>query len=48
MNYTVETYKGYGIDHNFMGLNEYSVHYCGDDIVFMTTEAARQFIDEIA
>ena len=27
-------YKGYYIEFNFYGNNEYSVQYCGDDIVF--------------
>lgn len=42
---TVETYKGYGIDRNIYGLNEYSVQYCGDDFMFDTIEEAREFID---
>lgn len=44
---TVEEYKGYGIDYNFYGMNEYTVQYCGDDIEFTTLEDAKQFIDEI-
>lgn len=44
---TVKTYKGYGIDFNIYGDNGYSVHYCGDDILFSTIEEAEQFIDEI-
>lgn len=45
MYYTVETYKGYGIDRSPIG---FIVHYCGDDVVFTSIESARQFIDEIA
>ena len=44
---TYETYKGYGIDYNIYGTQEYSVQYCGDDIMFSTVEEARDFIDEI-
>ena len=44
---TIETYRGYGIDFNIYGYNKYSVHYCGDDCIFSTLEAAREFIDEI-
>lgn len=45
---TVKTYKGYGIDFNIYGSNEYTVQYCGDDLFFTTIEEAEQFIDEIA
>ena len=45
---TVEVYKGYGIDHNVYGMGEYSVQYCGDDLIFPTIWAARNFIDSIA
>ena len=41
-------YKGYAIEHNFYGQNEYSVQYCGDDCLFTTLEEAKSFIDEIA
>lgn len=40
-------YKGYYIEFNFYGENEYSVQYCGDDLIFRTVEEAKQFIDEI-
>lgn len=40
-------YKGYGIDYNFYGEHEFSVQYCGDDIVFDSEDAAKTFIDEI-
>lgn len=41
------TYRGYYIEFNFYGLNEYSVQYCGDDLVFKTLDEAKAFIDEI-
>ena len=44
---TIKTYRGYGIDFNVYGDNEYSVHYCGDDCMFSTLEKAMAFIDEI-
>lgn len=40
-------YKGYCIEFNFYGSKEYSVYYCGDDLIFKTLEQAKQFIDEI-
>lgn len=40
-------YGGYYIEYNFYGENEYSVQYCGDDILFKTLEEAKEFIDEI-
>ena len=46
-NYTIETYKGYGIDFDFYGMGEYTVHYCGDDLYFPTLMTAKAFIDEI-
>ena len=45
---TTEMYKGYGIDYDFYGEDEYSVQYCGDDLMFRTIEEAKAFIDEIA
>ena len=45
--FTVEIYKGYGIDHNIYGLDEYSVQYCGDDFMFKTLAEAREFIDSL-
>jgi hypothetical protein len=44
---TIKTYKGYSIDFNIYGDNEYSVQYCGDDLIFGTLEEAETFIDEI-
>lgn len=41
-------YKGYYIEYNFYGLNEYSVQYCGDDIMFKSVKEAKEFIDSIA
>ena len=40
-------YKGYYIEFNFYGNKEYSVQYCGDDLIFKTEEEAKQFIDGI-
>ena len=40
-------YKGYYITFNFYGHNEYTVQYCGDDIMFNTAHEARAFIDEV-
>lgn len=41
-------YKGYKISYNFYGSNEYTVQYCGDDVIFNSKEEAMEFIDEIA
>lgn len=41
-------YKGYGIDFNLYGNNEFSVQYCGDDYIFSTLDAAKKFIDSIS
>ena len=46
MNYT--EYKGYYIEYNFYGNNEYSVQYCGDDVIFRSEAEAKEFIDTIA
>lgn len=46
-NYTVEYYKGYGIDYNIYGMNEYSFQYCGDDIFARSLEEAKQKIDNL-
>ena len=40
-------YKGYYIEFNIYGQKEYSVQYCGDDVMFTTEDAAKKFIDEI-
>lgn len=40
-------YKGYWITFNFYGREEYTVQYCGDDIVFDTAEEAKEFINKI-
>ena len=40
-------YKGYYIEHNFYGMGEYSVQFCGDDIMFDTEDEAKAFIDEV-
>ena len=41
------TYKNYYIEYNFYGMNEYSVQYEGDDLMFDTVEDAKKFIDRI-
>ena len=41
-------YKGYYIDFNFYGMDEFSVQYCGDDIMFSTEKEAREFIDLVS
>lgn len=40
-------YKGYYIEHNLYKQNEYSVQYCGDDLMFTSEEKAKQFIDSL-
>ena len=40
-------YKGYYIEHNIYGDDEYTVQYCGDDVVFDNEAEARNFIDEL-
>lgn len=40
-------YRGYTIEFNFYGMNEYSVQYDGDDVMFETEEEAMLFIDEV-
>lgn len=40
-------YKGYDIEFNIYGDKEYTIQYCGDDIVFGTIEAAKTFIDSL-
>ena len=45
MNNIITMYKGYAIEYNFYGQEEYSVHYCGDDVLFKTIEEAKAFID---
>lgn len=44
---TVEIYKGFGIDYDIYGMNEYSVQFDGDDVMFDDVESARAFIDEV-
>lgn len=41
-------YRGFYIEFNFYGSNEYSVQFCGDDIIFDSEEDAKNFIDTIA
>lgn len=40
-------YKGYAIEFDFYGEGEYSVQYCGDDVMFKTMDEAKKFIDEV-
>lgn len=44
----MKAYKGYYIEYDFYGMGEYTVQYCGDDVMFDDEEAAKKFIDEIA
>ena len=39
-------YKGYGVDYDIYGQNEYSVQVAGDDFIFKTFAEAKRFIDE--
>ena len=41
-------YRGFYIEFNFYGSNEYSVQFCGDDVIFDSEEDAKNFIDTIA
>lgn len=43
----ITIYKGYQIDFNIYGQNEYSVQYCGDDLLFNDLAAAKNFIDSL-
>ena len=47
MDHTVIFYKGYGIDFDVYGGDEYSVQYCGDDLLFDSLDKAKEFIDDI-
>ena len=40
-------YKDYEIAFNFYERGEYTVQYCGDDIVFGTEQDAKNFIDSL-
>lgn len=44
----MEEYKGFCVEYDFYGTGEYSVQYCGDDVIFPTAKEAREFIDEIS
>ena len=46
MNVTIE-YNGYYIEFNLYGQNEYTVQYCGDDLIFRSIQEAKDFIDGI-
>ena len=43
----MKEYKGYYIEKDFYGEGEFSVQFCGDDIIFQTEEEAIKFIDEV-
>ena len=43
----MKEYKGYYIEFNIYGQNEYSVQYCGDDVLHDTEAAAKAFIDSV-
>ena len=45
MNYI--EYKNYCIEYDIYGRKEYTIQFCGDDLVFATEEEAKAFIDEI-
>ena len=47
MEHKIIEYKGYYIEYNLYGEHEYTVQYCGDDLVFTTEQAARDFINRI-
>lgn len=40
-------YKGYSIEFNIYGQNEYTVEFEGDDVWFTSLSEAKQFIDSI-
>ncbi len=40
-------YKGDNIVYNIYGINEYTVHYCGDEYCFETEKDAEIFIDSL-
>lgn len=43
----MKEYKGYYIEYNIYGQKEYTVQYCGDDLVFRSIQEAKDFIDGI-
>lgn len=40
-------YNSFFIEKNFYGRGEYSVQFCGDDVIFTTEAEAKDFIDSI-
>lgn len=42
-----KAYRDYYIEFNFYGMNEFSVQYCGDDLIFDTEAEAKAFIDSL-
>lgn len=43
----MKEYKGYQIEYNVYGCNEYTVFFEGDDVWFKEEDEARDFIDRI-
>lgn len=41
-------YRGFYIEFNIYGSEEYTVQYIGDDVVFSSEKEAKEFIDMIA
>ena len=40
-------YRGYTVEQNVYGRDEYTVQYCGDDFFFTDIDEAFKFIEEI-
>lgn len=40
-------YKGYGIEENVYGKNEFSIQLDGDDVLFKSLDEAKKFIDDL-
>ena len=47
MDFKETYYKGIAITYNFYGNGEYTVQYCGDDLVFLSLDEAKKAIDEL-
>lgn len=43
----MKIYKGLAIEFDIYGSSEYSVQYCGDDVIFDSEVEAMSFIDEV-
>ncbi len=44
----MKQYKGYTIEFNVYGSNEYTIFFEGDDVWFDTLDEAKAFIDLVA